>query len=57
MSIREPAADRNGVLWMENVRGRRVVDDYGLPEITTDLGKVLHNLSENVCRAQAEDSP
>ena len=35
--VREPAADGNGVLRVEDVRGGRVVDDNGVLEVTTDL--------------------
>lgn len=41
MGIREPAADRNGMLRMEDIRCGRVVDDDGFSEVTTDLGEVL----------------
>ena len=41
MRVREPAAYGDGMLWMENVRGRRVVDDYSLSQITSDLGEIL----------------
>lgn len=30
MGVREPAADWNGVLWVENVRRGRVIDDNGV---------------------------
>ena len=35
--VREPAADRDGVLRVEDVRRGRVVDDDGVLEIATDL--------------------
>lgn len=41
MCIREPAADGNGVLRVEDVGRRRVVDDDRFLEVTSDLGKVL----------------
>ena len=41
MRIREPAANGEGVLWVEYVRGGRVVDDYGVLEIASNLGQVL----------------
>lgn len=37
VGVREPAADRDGVLWVEDVGSGRVVDDDGILEITTDL--------------------
>lgn len=42
MSIREPAADRHRVLWVEDVRCRGVVDDDGILQISTDLRKILY---------------
>lgn len=45
MSIRKPAADWDGVLRVENVRRRRVVDNDGVLEVSTDLGKILHPIS------------
>jgi hypothetical protein len=45
VSIRKPAADRDRVLRVENVRRGRVVNDDGVLEIATDLGKVLHAVS------------
>lgn len=39
--VREPAADGNGVLRVENVRRGRVVDDDGVLEITTNLRQIL----------------
>jgi hypothetical protein len=35
--VREPAADGNGVLRVEDVRRGRVVDDDGVFEVATDL--------------------
>lgn len=37
VGVRKPAADRYGVLGMEYVRRGRVVNNDGLPEVTTDL--------------------
>jgi hypothetical protein len=42
VSIRKPAADRDRVLRVENVRRGRIVDDDGVLEVSTDLGKILH---------------
>jgi hypothetical protein len=41
VSIREPAADWDGVLGMEDVRCRRVVDNDGVLQIPADLRQVL----------------
>ena len=41
MCVAEPTADGDSVLWVENVRCRRVIDDYGLFEISTHLRKVF----------------
>lgn len=41
MGVREPAADRDGVLRVEDIRSRRVVDNDGILQITTDLREVL----------------
>lgn len=43
MCIREPTANRHGVLGVEDVRSRRVVDDDRLLEVTSHLRKVLPN--------------
>lgn len=56
MSVREPAADRNGVLRVEYVRGRRVVDDDGIFQITSDLGQILDVIALVVVAAFAEQS-
>ena len=45
MSIREPTADRNGMLGMENVGCWRIVDNDGFAEISSDLGKILDVVS------------
>ena len=41
MGVREPAADGDCVLWVEDVGCGGVVDDDGLAEISANLGKVL----------------
>lgn len=41
MRVREPAADGNCVLRMENVRRRGVVDDDGLSKVAANLREVL----------------
>lgn len=48
MGIRKPAADRNGMLRMEDVRGWRIVDDDGLLEIAANLGEVLFRLERGI---------
>lgn len=39
--VREPAADGNRMLRVEDVGSRRIVDDDGFPEITANLREVL----------------
>lgn len=41
MRVREPTADRNGVLRVEYVRCGRVIDDDCVLEISSYLGKIL----------------
>jgi hypothetical protein len=41
VSIREPAADRNSVLRVENIRRRRVVDDDRVLQVAANLRQVL----------------
>ena len=41
MRVAEPAADGHGVLWVEDVARRRVVDDDRLPQITSHLAEIL----------------
>lgn len=43
MGVGEPAADGDGVLGVEDVRGGRVVDDDGFTEVAADLGEILRN--------------
>lgn len=43
MRIREPAADRDGVLGMEDIRRGRIVDDDGFFEVAADLRQVLQS--------------
>ena len=54
--VAEPAADRNGVLWMEYIAGGRVVDDDGLTEVTANLAQVLHVIALMVVTALSEQS-
>ena len=42
VGVREPAADRDGVLRVEDIRGWRVVDNDGILEVTTDLREILN---------------
>jgi hypothetical protein len=37
MRVAKPAADRDCVLWMENVGCRGVVDDYRLLQVAANL--------------------
>ena len=41
MCIREPTADGDGVLGMENVRSGRIVDDDGVFQVASDLREIL----------------
>ena len=41
MGVREPAADRDGVLRVEDVRRGRVVDNDSVLQVTTDLREIL----------------
>jgi hypothetical protein len=40
--VREPAADRDGVLRVEDVRRGRVVDNNSVLQVTADLREILH---------------
>lgn len=44
MCVGEPTADGYRMLWMEYVRGRRIVDNYCLSKVTTNLGEILCRL-------------
>jgi len=39
--VGKPAADWNGMLWVEDVRGWRIVNDDRVFQVTADLRKVL----------------
>lgn len=54
MRIGKPAAYRDGMLWVENVGCRRVVDDDGVLQVSTDLGEVLDVVSAVVVAALPE---
>jgi hypothetical protein len=45
VGIRKPTADWNSMLWMENVRCWRVVDDDSLPEVPADLRQIFDVVS------------
>ena len=58
MRVREPTADGHRVLRVEDVRGGRVVDYDGFPQVTADLGEVLkawvsHGLEDGLVRRKA----
>lgn len=56
VSVREPTADGYGVLWVEDVRRRRIVNDYRVFEVTADHGKVLYVVPAMVEAAFAEQA-
>jgi len=41
VSIREPTANRHGMLWMKDIACRGVIDDDGILKVTTKLGEIL----------------
>jgi hypothetical protein len=45
VSVGEPTADRYGVLRVENVRCRGIVDDDRFSQISSDLGKIFDVVS------------
>lgn len=49
--VREPAADGNRVLRVEDVGSRRIINDYGFPEITANLRKVLIRQCQRIVNA------
>ena len=53
--VGEPTADGDGVLRVENVRGRGVVDDDCVLEVAADLGEVLDVVALVVVAAFAEE--
>lgn len=53
--VREPAADRNRVLRVEDVRRRRIVDDDGVLQIAAHLRQVLHVVTLMVVAALPEE--
>lgn len=54
MSIREPTADGNGVLWVKDVRCWRVVDDDGTFQVSPDLRKIFDIVTLMVVATLAE---
>jgi len=47
MRVGEPTADWHGVLWMEDVRCWRVVDNNGVFQVAADLREILWSLANN----------
>jgi hypothetical protein len=45
VSVREPTADRHGVLRVENVGCRGIVDDDCFSQISSNLGKIFDVVS------------
>ena len=54
VGVREPTADGNRVLRVEDVRRRRVVDDDGVLQVAAHLGEVLDVISLVVVAALPE---
>lgn len=54
MCVREPTADRDGVLGVEDVRRRGVVYNDGIFQVSTDLGEVLDVVALVVVAALSE---
>lgn len=52
--IREPTADGDSVLWVENIRRRRVIDDDGVLQVASNLREVLDVVSLMVIAALPE---
>lgn len=52
MCIGEPTADGYRMLWVEYVRGRRVVDNYCLSKVAANLGEILCKLLAKVVFGQ-----
>jgi len=56
VSIREPAADWYGMLRVKDVGCRRVVDDDGFSQVTTNLREIFYVVSLMVVATVAEKS-
>ena len=56
VSITEPAADRDGVLWVEDVAGGGVVDDDGFAKISADLAEIFDVVALVVVAALTEQT-
>jgi len=56
MSVGEPTADRDGVLGVEDVGCWGIVDDDGLSEISSDLGKIFDIVSLVIVATFAEEA-
>jgi hypothetical protein len=41
VSIGEPTADWDGVLWVENIRRRRVIDNDSILQVASKLREIL----------------
>lgn len=54
VSIREPTADRYSMLGVEDVGGRRVIDDDGVLQVPSDLRKVFDIIALVVVTTFAE---
>lgn len=54
MSIRKPTADGHSMLWVENIRSRRVVNNDGVFQVTPDLGKILDVIAAMIVTALPE---
>jgi hypothetical protein len=54
VGVREPTADRHRVLGVENVRSRRIVDNYCVFEVAPNLGQVLYIVALVVVATLAE---
>lgn len=56
MGIREPTANRDGVLRVKDVRSRRVVNDDGVLEVTANLRQVLDVVALVIVATLAEEA-
>lgn len=54
MRIREPTADGDSVLWVENIRCGRVIDDDGVLQVASNLREVLDVVSLVIITALPE---
>lgn len=56
MSVREPTADWDSMLWVKYIGGWRVVDDDGVFEVPPDLGQIFHVVALMVVAALSKQS-